>query len=202
MTSFRQIEANRRNAMKSTGPNTDAGKDRSRQNAVRHGLSAETVIGVIEPIDDYRAFEASVIADYEAQTAVERELALRLASLLWRLRRATSIETELLTIHAELVREGRLARQQEARRSTFGAGLSPVQSEVKTGVDSDQEPTTVGDATFELCYYSISARDLAHSFQRLANLDNGAFDRLSRYESRLWRQFVQTLLCLRSARIR
>jgi len=36
-TSFRQIEANRRNALKSTGPKTDAGKKASRCNAVRHG---------------------------------------------------------------------------------------------------------------------------------------------------------------------
>jgi len=38
VTSLRQIEANRRNALKSTGPTTDAGKYRSRRNAVRHGV--------------------------------------------------------------------------------------------------------------------------------------------------------------------
>jgi hypothetical protein len=37
MTSFRQIEANRRNARKSTGPTTEEGKKRSRRNTVRHG---------------------------------------------------------------------------------------------------------------------------------------------------------------------
>ncbi len=45
MTSIRQIEANRRNSQKSTGPRTEAGKQASRCNAVRHGLTAETVIG-------------------------------------------------------------------------------------------------------------------------------------------------------------
>jgi hypothetical protein len=107
MTSHRQIEANRRNALRSTGPITPAGKQRSRRNALRHGLSAETVITAVEDIDDYRAFEAAVIVDYDARTAVERELVLRLASLLWRLRRATSIETALLGIQAGIVCESR-----------------------------------------------------------------------------------------------
>ena len=96
MTSFRQIEANRRNASKSTGPITEEGKQCSRCNAVRHGLTAETVIGALEDAEDYKAFEAAIIADYDVQSAVERELVLRLASLLWRLRRATTMETGLL----------------------------------------------------------------------------------------------------------
>src|SRR3954464_15401614 len=95
MTSFRQIEANRRNALKSTGPTSPKGKERSRLNAVRHGLTAETVIGSLEDAEDYQAFEAAVIADYEADTAVHRELVRRLASILWRLRRSTAIESPL-----------------------------------------------------------------------------------------------------------
>src|SRR6187455_4116 len=95
MTSFRQIQANRRNALKSTGPSSAEGKQQSRRNAVRHGLTAETVIGALEDAQDYKAFEAAVIADYDAQSAVERELVLRLASLLWRIRRATTMETGL-----------------------------------------------------------------------------------------------------------
>src|SRR3954467_15342132 len=100
MASFPQIEANRRNARLSTGPVTHEGKRRSRQNALRHGLTAETVINALEDAEDYAAFEMAVTADYEASSAVERELVLRLASLLWRLRRATAIESGLFRIEA------------------------------------------------------------------------------------------------------
>src|SRR5205814_2620450 len=113
MTTYKQIEANRRNARRSTGPTTAEGKLRSRQNAVRHGLTAETVIGALEDAQDYRAFEAAVIADYDAQSAVERELVLRLASLLWRIRRATAIETGLFDIQARHLLEFRRTRQKQ-----------------------------------------------------------------------------------------
>jgi hypothetical protein len=97
VTSFRQMEANRRNALRSTGPKSHNGKQQSRRNALRHGLTAETVIEGWEDTEDYTAFEAAIISDYDAGTAVERELVLRLASLLWQMRRAISIETDLLT---------------------------------------------------------------------------------------------------------
>src|SRR6516162_3954460 len=101
MSSYRQIEANRRNALNSTGPKTEAGKQVSRRNALRHGLTAETVLSALEDAEDYQAFEAAITADYDAQSAVERELALRLASILWRLRRATTMETGLFEIQAQ-----------------------------------------------------------------------------------------------------
>src|SRR5271156_6420949 len=114
MTSFRQIDANRRNARKSTGPITEEGKQRSRCNAVRHGLTAETVIGALEDAEDYKAFEAAIIADYDAQSAVERELVLRLASLLWRLRCATTVETGLFEIQAGHLCEIRQIREEHS----------------------------------------------------------------------------------------
>ena len=118
MTSFRQIEANRRNALRSTGPKTEDGKRRSRQNAVRHGLTSETVIAALEDIEDYQAFEAAVIADYDARTAVERELVLRLASLLWRIRRATAIETDLLRSRPRYWRTANTHSKPPTKRNT------------------------------------------------------------------------------------
>jgi hypothetical protein len=102
-----RLQANRRNAQRSTGPKTEEGKRRSRANALRHGLTAETVVASLEGAEDYKAFEATIIADYCAETAVARELVLRLASLLWRLRRATAIETQLFEMQAEEIGRNR-----------------------------------------------------------------------------------------------
>jgi len=128
MTSSRQIEANRRNARKSTGPNTEEGKRRSRCNAVRHGLTAETVIRALEDAEDYKAFEATIIADYDAQSAVERELVLRLAGLLWRLRRATTMETGLFEIQAQQRHDYRQNRQllSNSRGNSHNVPAGPI----------------------------------------------------------------------------
>jgi len=46
------------------------------------------------------------------------------------------------------------------------------------------------------------SRELAYCFLRVANIDNGAFDRLRRYEAALWRQTLQALFALRATRHR
>jgi hypothetical protein len=198
MTSFRQIAANRRNAGKSTGPTTEAGKHRSRCNAVRHGLTAETVIGALEDAEDYKAFEAAITGDYDAQSTVERELVLRLASLLWRLRRATTMETGLLEMQADHLREFRQARQVHpdsrkivhamfARADPIDADSDRASHGITTATETvrSSEPEPVEPAT-----------DLARCFLRLANLPSFVLDRLSRYEAILWRQVGQILFAL------
>jgi hypothetical protein len=195
MTSFRQIEANRRNARKSTGPNTDEGKQRSRCNAVRHGLTAETVIGALEDAEDYKAFEAAIIADYDAQSAVERELVLRLANLLWRLRRATTMETGLFEIQAACLREFRQGRQTQTKsQEIIYARFGWVDS---ADADPDRASHGITNGTEARPNSgSIDTTDLARCFLRLANLPNYPLDRLSRYEAILWRQAGQILFAL------
>jgi hypothetical protein len=75
------------------GPKSARGKMRARQNAFRHGLTAETVITTLENVGEYTAFESVVVADYRPKNNVERMLAVRLASLLWRLRHTVAVET-------------------------------------------------------------------------------------------------------------
>ena len=197
MTSFRQIEANRCNARKSSGPITEEGKQRSRCNAVRHGLTAETVIGALEDAEDYKAFEAAIIADYDVQSAVERELVLRLASLLWRLRRATTMETGLLEIQADHLRGVRQGNQtQPNSREIIHARFGWADS-VEADPDRASHGITNGPEARPSSPKPVDpATELARCFLRLANLASYPLDRLSRYEAILWRQAGQILLAL------
>jgi hypothetical protein len=205
MTSVRKIEANRRNAQKSTGPKTDCGKQRASLNAIRHGLTAETVVTPLEDPEDYKAFEQAIISDFEAETAVERELCLRLASLLWRLRRAVSIETGLLQIHCENLREPcatRQAKTSEDYATTIFRFGQPAEIPCD---DAGCEHRDDRDAIPEAHGTRASpAPDLgqkvARCFLRQAELDNGVFERLGRYEAALWRQARQTLFTLEGLR--
>ena len=208
MTSLRQFEANRRNALRSTGPKTGEGKRRSRLNAVRHGLTAETVVAHLEDPEDYKAFEATIIADYCAETAVARELVLRLASLLWRLRRATAIETDLFEIQAEALADWQSGDAICTKRGSENsvarpvntpsarALLSNVNGQRARGEDvTDQEYTSdhfqqVADD------HSRTTRRLTYSFLHVATLDSSVFERLNRYEAALWRQAIQIIFAL------
>ena len=198
MTSFRQVQANRRNAQLSSGPVTEEGKRRSRRNAVRHGLTAETVIDALEDAEDYAAFEMAVTADYDAQSAVERELVLRLASLLWRLRRATAIESGLFKI------QGRHLLDFRQRRLTYEKRQNIIDNTCRDAVGTEQDTRQNDEeANGSLDASSQStgepadqSDDLTRAFVRLSNLPTCPLDRLSRYEATLWREVCQILFTL------
>ena len=182
MSSFKQVAANRLNALKSTGPKTEEGKRRSRCNAIRHGLTAETVIVGVEDPEDYEAFEASVIADHNATSAAERELVLRLASILWRLRRATGIETALFESAIRLSLE---FQSEIFSRVTADRLLAEVFLE-KNESENFRDP------------HAIRKRQITESFLRLSEMPTCPITRLSWYEYILWRQARQILITLNS----
>jgi hypothetical protein len=197
MTSLRQIETNRRNARLSTGPVSEEGKRRSRQNAVRHGLTAETVIDALEDAEDYGKFEMAVTADYDAPSAVERELVLRLANLLWRLRRVTAIESGLFRIKAKQLLQSRQRRQGYRGREKI------LDSMFRNTVPTEEVPKDRDELIGKTEVGSLSTSepadqfdDLTRSFVRLSNLPTYPLDRLSRYEATLWHQACQVLFTL------
>ena len=118
MATERQIEANRQNSCKSTGPKTEAGKAASSANALSHGLTAD--LAVLLPDEDAGAYEQlrqGVITDLEPAGVLQRALAERVAVLLWRLDRAARLEAELF-IHGEIALERSSLDQAQTRALT------------------------------------------------------------------------------------
>ena len=96
MVSQRQLEANRANAKRSTGPKSTSGKARSRLNAVTHGLTTRQLVVGAEKPEDFDALREALFADLEPSGALQCELVDEIARFQWRLRRIPVLEADLL----------------------------------------------------------------------------------------------------------
>jgi hypothetical protein len=89
--------ANRENAQHSTGPRTEAGKQRSALNALTHGLTARTAV---LPSEDPAAYEQHCRQfrdEYNPKTPTETQLVKELADTSWRLNRIPLLEADVLS---------------------------------------------------------------------------------------------------------
>jgi hypothetical protein len=96
MTTPAQIAANRRNARKNTGPQTEAGKEVSAGNALRHGLTSRQLACEDERSADFVQFAEALRRDIAPLDEVEEQLAERVILSAWRLRRAARAERAIL----------------------------------------------------------------------------------------------------------
>jgi hypothetical protein len=98
MSTPHRTEINRANSQHSTGPVTAAGKTRSSLNALRHGLTGQTVVMPAEDLEAYQFHLKSFTDEYDPQGATEAHLVQALADTSWRLNRVAALETNLLTL--------------------------------------------------------------------------------------------------------
>jgi hypothetical protein len=176
-----------RNALRSTGPTTEEGKWQSRRNALRHGLTAETLIDGLEDTEDYRAFDAAVAADYEARTA-DRTRALAAVGLAALAATADHFDRDRSPEDAV----GHRPRT-SSRVSRFGHAIAAFCLSSAAGRPGGRRRR---DITLRLAH--VGPR-LDLLLLRLSNVDNGAFERLGRYNA-AWKQTAQTLFLLHSIR--
>jgi len=102
MASVAQIQANRSNAQKSTGPRTAEGKAAASRNAIKHGLLAEQVVIHGEDPAQFELYRQGMLAELAPEGAVEEILAERAVSLAWRLRRAERLQSAVFaTVYRE-----------------------------------------------------------------------------------------------------
>jgi hypothetical protein len=92
MTSVKKAEANRQNALKSTGPKTPEGKAAVRHNALKHGLLAEQVLLPDEDEDALRELGERLRAELRPEGELESLLVDRIIAAYWRLRRLGRVE--------------------------------------------------------------------------------------------------------------
>lgn len=96
--SNKRLVANRKNALKSTGPKTKSGKAASSRNAVKHGVLAATpVLPGIENREDWEKHRDGLLESLAPVGYLEEMLTIRLAVLAWRLWRVVRYEAEVST---------------------------------------------------------------------------------------------------------
>jgi len=91
------VAVNQANAQHSTGPRTEAGKQRSSLNALRHGLTAQTVVLPSEDPAAYESHRRQFLDEYQPATPTETQLVQELIDTSWRLNRIPLLEADLLT---------------------------------------------------------------------------------------------------------
>jgi hypothetical protein len=77
------------------------GRDRSSQNSCKHGLSSTRVVIAGESEEEWDSLLAGFISQFEPRAEIEAELVFEMAACLWRLRRASTLETLLLNTEIE-----------------------------------------------------------------------------------------------------
>jgi hypothetical protein len=173
MASHRQIRANQRNALRSTGPRSDAGKARSRLNALQHGLTARHVLLPGEDPREFEAFRRAAFDSLLPEGEVESQLADRVVTLLWRMRRIPLFEVALLKWTAQW----------------HGVDLYDDDE-----TDPDQEPDEAAIDSQAINDRKDNVR-LGRVLETMLNKDFSG--KLSRYEMGLQKQLAMTLKELR-----
>src|SRR6266404_1403370 len=92
MTSQKQIDANRRNSLKSTGPRTAAGKAAVSTNALKHGIFAESPTIVGENSDAFAALKAAFLHQFQPANPDEEILVANITRNAWLLERFSNVE--------------------------------------------------------------------------------------------------------------
>jgi hypothetical protein len=204
MTTWRPTEPAEDDVSDLPGIDPQSKHRRPRRRAWRDGLADQTVVTTLENVRSYRALERALTGSVDPRSIIELALVHRLANLLWRLRRASAIETGLFEIQSEFLpahrqRPSRGPRQAETpptRANGHGKGPGSNGRDDPSASDQDTRSTSLRPP---LAPWSKS-HTIAQCFLRLTHLDPTLLDRVASYETRLWRQAAQTIWTLDAMR--
>ena len=199
MTSDKQIDANRRNALKSTGPKTPEGKAAVRLNALKYGLLSKETLLPGEDEEDLRELDERLRGELQPVGELENLLVDRIVSAHWRLGRLVRVEAGIFAreLFAELAgrarREARSYTKQEYAKQE-GKIVELVESELPTTKITDEEKyeEAISEAEVMEAQRDGETATLGRTFIRDADGAN-AFPKLSRYETAIERGLYRAL---------
>ena len=97
MTTETQITSNRKNAIQSTGPKTSVGKSIASRNALKHGVLSGDLIIMQENPQELEKLRLGIFQTLCPQGAIEELLTEKIINSIWRIRRLTKVESEILS---------------------------------------------------------------------------------------------------------
>ena len=192
MSTDRQIEANRSNARKSTGPRTPDGKARVAENALKHGLVGRHIVLPNENARKYNEFRAGIFLSLEPEGDLECLLADTIVAHGWRLRRIPMLEAAVhrRSRHDRSIQQAQevLGEARSVENSAIVASLTKIAKPADYRVEAEQILREVKDAKSE--FY---LRDAALDASRVLESSVVVFANLWRHERALTHALHSTL---------
>jgi hypothetical protein len=190
VTSDKKAQANRRNALKSTGPKTPEGRAAVRLNALKHGLLSQVVLLPGEEEEALRELGERLRDELQPVGELECLLVDRIISAYWRLRRLGRVETGIFAWERSEELAERAEREAQGYESNEDEDLMRVIGITITDKKGHEE--ALSRARRMRSEQEDETTTLGRTFARDADQAN-AFSKLSRYETAIERQLYRAL---------
>ena len=189
MTSEKKAEANRQNALKSTGPKTPEGKAAVRLNALKHGLRSEEILLPGEDEEALRELGERLRDELQPVGELENLLVDRIISAYWRLRRLGRVETGIFAWERseELAERAEREAQRYESDEVDALGMALIMI-----TDVERREEALSRARRMRSEQEDETATLGRTFARDADRAN-AFSKLSRYETAIERTLYRAL---------
>jgi len=145
--SQRKIEANRRNAKKSTGPKTEEGKARSAMNSIKYGIYSDKYLIKDESYEEFDNYRRKILKCLNPTNAVLFDMATHVVSNGWEYQRCTLLESKILNSKS-LKHDAERKQNNEAAKQIIVSWQDSPELEAKYGAleeYSKNEPTDLAE---------------------------------------------------------
>ena len=188
MTSEKQAQANRRNALKSTGPKTPEGKAAVRLNANKHGLRSQEILLSGEDEEALKELDENLRAELQPVGELENLFVDGIVAAHWRLRRLRRVEAGIFAW--ELY--GELAERAQQEAHTYEWSVLDALGSAEQITDEQKHQEALAKAQEMKAKQDAETATLGRTLIRDADQAN-AFSKLSRYETAIWRSLYKAL---------